>query len=319
MFPFINKYDFLIRLINDDRENSVKKIRAAVVGYGNIGQYAIEALEAAADFEIAGIVRRNPSAADTDSVYPVVADIRELGKVDVALLCSPTRAIRAVASEILALGINTVDSFDVHSEIVALKEHLDPIARTGECTAIISAGWDPGSDSIIRTLMQAMAPKGLTYTNFGPGMSMGHSVAAKAIPGVKDALSMTIPLGTGVHRRMVYVELEPGYDIDTVTAALKADSYFASDETHVRQVDSVDALKDVGHGVSMTHKGVSGKTHNQLFEYSMRINNPALTSQFMVSSARAACRQQPGAYSVIEIPPVNFLAGDINSWISKLV
>ncbi|MCP5821167.1 Gfo/Idh/MocA family oxidoreductase, partial [Klebsiella pneumoniae] len=86
----------------------MKKIRAAVVGYGNIGQYAIEALEAAADFEIAGIVRRNPSAADTDSVYPVVADIRELGKVDVALLCSPTRAIRAVASEILALGINTV-------------------------------------------------------------------------------------------------------------------------------------------------------------------------------------------------------------------
>ena len=87
-------------------------------------------------------MRRNPSAADTDSVYPVVADIRELGKVDVALLCSPTRAIRAVASEILALGINTVDSFDVHSEIVALKEHLDPIARAGECTAIISAGWD---------------------------------------------------------------------------------------------------------------------------------------------------------------------------------
>ena len=104
-----------------------------------------------------------------------------------------------------------------------------------------------------------------------------------------------------------------------MTAALKADSYFASDETHVRQVDSVDALKDVGHGVSMTHKGVSGKTHNQLFEYSMRINNPALTSQFMVSAARATCRQQPGAYSVIEIPPVNFLAGDINNWISKLV
>lgn len=120
----------------------MKKIRAAVVGYGNIGQYAIEALEAAADFDIAGIVRRNPSVADAHYVYPVVADIRELGKVDVALLCSPTRAIRAVASEILALGINTVDSFDVHSDIVALKTHLDPIARAGECTAIISAGWD---------------------------------------------------------------------------------------------------------------------------------------------------------------------------------
>ena len=38
----------------------------------------------------------------------------------------------------------------------------------------------------------------------------------------------------------------------------------------------------------MTHKGVSGKTHNQLFEYAMHINNPALLSQFMVSAARAS-------------------------------
>lgn len=35
-----------------------KKIRAAVVGYGNIGKYALQALEAAPDFEVAGIVRR---------------------------------------------------------------------------------------------------------------------------------------------------------------------------------------------------------------------------------------------------------------------
>ena len=37
----------------------MKKIRAAVVGYGNIGRYTVQALEAANDFEIAGIVRRN--------------------------------------------------------------------------------------------------------------------------------------------------------------------------------------------------------------------------------------------------------------------
>ena len=36
----------------------MKKIRAAVVGYGNIGHYSVQALEAAPDFEIAGIVRR---------------------------------------------------------------------------------------------------------------------------------------------------------------------------------------------------------------------------------------------------------------------
>ena len=33
----------------------MKKIRAAVVGYGNIGKFTLEALEAAPDFEVAGM------------------------------------------------------------------------------------------------------------------------------------------------------------------------------------------------------------------------------------------------------------------------
>ena len=37
----------------------MKKIRAAVVGYGNIGKSVVETLQAAPDFEIAGIIRRN--------------------------------------------------------------------------------------------------------------------------------------------------------------------------------------------------------------------------------------------------------------------
>ncbi|WP_099074248.1 diaminopimelate dehydrogenase [Proteus alimentorum] len=296
------------------------KIKVAIVGYGNIGRFALEAVQAAQDFELMGVVRRDINNVPEElQNITVTNDIKTLGNVDVALLCSPTRAIKELAKSILSLGINTVDSFDVHSEIVSLKAELDEVAKKHDRVAVISAGWDPGSDSIIRTLMLAMAPKGITYTNFGPGMSMGHSVAAKAIDGVKDALSMTIPLGTGVHRRMVYVELETGANFNQVEQAIKADSYFSSDETHVKQVDCVDSLKDVGHGVHMTHKGVSGKTHNQLFEYSMRINNPALTSQFMVSAARASMKQRAGAYTVIEIPPVDFLAGDLNTLIAKLV
>ncbi|MBG2913524.1 diaminopimelate dehydrogenase [Proteus terrae] len=296
------------------------KIKVAIVGYGNIGRFALEAVQAAQDFELVGVVRRDINNVPEElQNITVTNDIKTLGDVDVALLCSPTRAINELAKSILSLGINTVDSFDVHSEIVSLKTELDDVAKKHDRVAVISAGWDPGSDSIVRALMLAMAPKGITYTNFGPGMSMGHSVAAKAIEGVKDALSMTIPLGTGVHRRMVYVELEAGANFNQVEQAIKADSYFSSDETHVKQVDSVDSLKDVGHGVHMTHKGVSGKTHNQLFEYSMRINNPALTSQFMVSAARASMKQRAGAYTVIEIPPVDFLAGDLNTLIAKLV
>lgn len=299
----------------------MSKIRAAIVGYGNIGRYVLEALEAADDFEVAGVVRRAgaENCPKELTTYPVVKTIRELERVDVAVLCTPTRSVEAYAKEILALGINTVDSFDIHSGIVDLRRSLGEVAKANNSVAVIAAGWDPGSDSVVRTLLEAIAPKGITYTNFGPGMSMGHTVAVKAIAGVKAALSMTIPTGTGIHRRMVYIEVEEGHNFDTVATAIKNDAYFINDETHVKQVDSVDALLDMGHGVNLTRKGVSGKTQNQLFEFNMRINNPALTAQILVCVARASMRQQPGAYTMIEIPVIDLLAGDREAWIHQLV
>ena len=298
-----------------------KKISAAVVGYGNIGRYALQALEAAPDFEVAGIVRRNGAENKPEELaaYKVVKDIRELGHVDVAILATPTRSVEQYAKEILALGIHTVDSFDIHSQITSLRRSLDEAAKAGGAVSILSAGWDPGSDSVVRTLLQAIAPKGITYTNFGPGMSMGHTVAVKAIEGVKKALSMTIPTGTGIHRRMVYIELEDGYDFASVAAAIKADPYFVNDETHVNLVPSVDEVIDMGHGVNLTRKGVSGTTQNQLFEFNMRINNPALTGQVLVCTARAAMRQRPGCYTMIEVPVIDLLPGDREELIAHLV
>ena len=172
----------------------MKKVRAAIVGYGNIGHYVLEALQAAPDFEIAGVVRR--AGAENRpaelSEYPVVKDIKELEGVDVAILCTPTRKVESYAKEILALGINTVDSFDIHTGIVDLRRTLNAVAKEHNAVSIISAGWDPGSDSIVRTMLEAIAPKGITYTNFGPGMSMGHTVAVKAVDGVKAALSLSL-------------------------------------------------------------------------------------------------------------------------------
>lgn len=298
-----------------------KKIRAAVVGYGNIGKFTVEALEAAADFEIAGIVRRNGAENKPKELadYDVVKDIKELKDVDVAILATPTRSCEEYAKQILPLGINTVDSFDIHTNIRGYRERLMELNKQTGTVSIIAAGWDPGSDSIVRTLIQGLAPKGLSYTNFGPGMSMGHSVCVRSKAGVKNALSMTIPLGEGIHRRMVYVELEDGAKLEDVTAAVKADPYFANDETHVFAVASVDDVRDMGHGVHMVRKGVSGKTQNQRFEFNMSINNPALTAQVLVNVARASLRQQPGCYTMIEIPVIDMLPGERADLIEHLV
>ena len=284
-------------------------MRIAILGYGNIGRAAEQAIKEAPDMELAGIYHHNDNLDNLQA--------------DAVLLCTPTREVENFAKQLLERGICTVDSFDIHNQIYPLRQSLMPIAQTNKVVSVISAGWDPGSDSIIRALLLALAPKGITYTNFGPGRSMGHTVAAKDIPGIKDALSMTIPLGTGVHRRMVYVELEEGADKATVEALLKADDYFAHDETHMVIVESVAALNNVAHGVNLQRHGVSGETHNQRFEFNMQINNPALTAQVMVSCARAAIRmqqkQQYGAFTMIELPPITLLPGSEEQLICQLV
>ena len=299
----------------------MKKIRAAVVGYGNTGRYSLEALEAASDFDIAGIVRRQ---GDKDkplelTPYDVVDDITKLKDVDVAILALPTRLCPENAEKIVKLGINTVDSFDIHTSILDYRQKQMEVCKQAGRVSVISAGWDPGSDSIVRVLLQSLAPKGLTYTNFGPGMSMGHSVCVRSKEGVKNALSVTIPLGEGIHRRMVYVELEDGATLEQVTAEIKADPYFAHDETHVFAVSSVDEVRDMGHGVNLVRKGVSGKTPNQRMEFNMSINNPALTGQILVNVARASMRLQPGCYTMPEIPVIDMLPGTREDVVATLV
>lgn len=297
----------------------MEKIKVAIVGFGNVGRFVLDAVQAAPDMECVGIVRRNPSNEENLPVR-VVSDIDRIGcPVDVAILSTPSRKVEENAVKYLDKGINTVDSFDIHTQIYDLRSSLEEKAVRNSAVSIISAGWDPGSDSVVRALLQALAPQGTTYTNFGPGRSMGHSVAAKAVPGVKEALSMTIPEGKGVHSRKVYIELEEGADFETVAAAIKSDPYFAGDVTSVEAVPSVEAINSLMHGVDLVRSGMSGKTGGQEFEFKMRINNPALTAQVLVCAARASMRQRPGCYTLIEIPVIDFLPGDRETLIRSLV
>ncbi len=300
------------------------KKRVAIVGFGNVAREALAAVQESPDLEAAGIVLRNAArveAVQEETGVPVaLLDVTSLGPVDAAVLAIASRAVPEVAPSYLARGICTVDSFDIHGEAVMdLRKELDAAGKAGNAAAVICAGWDPGTDSVVRALLECIAPKGITYTNFGPGMSMGHTVAVKALPGVKDALSITLPKGTGLHKRYVYVTLQEGAHFDEVKAAILADPYFSHDESYVFPADDVHQLLDLGHGVHMERKGVSGRSHNQRMEFIMSVMNPAATAQVMVSSARAALRQKPGCYTMLEIPPLDFLAGERDALVRRLV
>jgi len=297
-------------------------LKTAIVGFGNVGKYVYDAVKAAPDMELKCIIKRTDAGLPPElkNIWAAeLKDARKYGDIDVAVLASPSRSCPDIAEALLDMGICTVDSYDMHAGIWDLKCRLDAAAKKSGKTAVIAAGWDPGSDSVIRALFEAMAPRGITYTNFGPGMSMGHSVAAKSVEGAEDALSVTIPLGTSLHRRMVYVQLKPGADIGAVTQAIKNDPYFSHDETHVIQTDDISEIMDVGHGVYLNRKGVAANSHNQLLEYSMKINGPAVTAQVLVNAARAAVKQPPGCYTLIELPIIDMLPGDREDLIKRLV
>lgn len=296
----------------------MKPIRVCVVGYGNVGREAVECVRQAPDMELAGVVEI--ADVDDDPKVPVVRSVDCLKNVDVAVLAIPSRAVPEVAPEYLSRGINTVDGYDIHGDsIVALKQQLDECAKRTGTTAIIAAGWDPGTDSVIRMLFAAIAPHGITYTNFGPGMSMGHTVAVRAIPGVKDAISLTLPVGYGQHHRDVYVEIEDPNRFEEIARQIKQDPYFVNDNTRVTMVDDVDKLKVMGHGVLIERIGASGTAHNQRLKLKMTLTNPAATAQVMVSAARACVRLKPGCYVLPEIPVIDLLPGDRETIIRTMV
>ena len=258
--------------------------------------------------ELAGVVEIRDIK---NSQVPIVKTVDQLEQADVAILAIPSRQIPDVAPGYLSKGINTVDGYDIHGEsMITLRAKLSKCAKANGRTAVIGAGWDPGTDSVIRMLFLAIAPNGITYTNFGPGMSMGHSVAAKAIPGVKDAISMTLPIGYGQHQRDVYVQLDEGTEFNKVAEAIKKDGYFANDATRVSRVQDIEKVRVMGHGVCVERIGSSGTAHNQHLELKMRLTNPSATAQIMVSAARASMRLSPGCYALGEIPPVDLLPGN---------
>ncbi len=304
-------------------------IKVAVCGLGNIGRHVIDSLLSAPDMQCLGVIRRASSmgsqpfclkgAREFDSFEALCA---AAGKPEVAILCGPSRNCPSDAAAYLQQGVRTVDSFDIHGEIPKVMKELDDVARKHGQAAIVSAGWDPGTDSVFRAMFEAMAPKGTTFTNFGRGRSMGHSVCARSIKGVADATAITIPMGGGRHSRLVYVLLQQGVSFEQVKKDLAADPYFAHDPLEVRQVNSpaeLAAVADNSHGVLMERLGASGSTSNQRLTFDMRIDNPALTAQVLVSCARAVTRMQPGCHTLIDVPPVALLPGERMEHIARLV
>ncbi len=293
----------------------MQKISVAIVGWGNIGRACKRAISECSDMFLAGVVRRASSISHIGDPeledVKVVSDITQLGKVDVALLCIPSREVPQRIKDYHALGICTVDSYDEHQRIAAVRREADVTAKVKKTVSIIAAGWDPGTDSLIRALMKVVSLTGHTTTTFGGekgGRSMGHTVQVKMIDGVKDAVALTLANGRGKHKRRVYVELEKDADLATIEKAILSDAYFKFDPTEIIPVKSIVPYNTLQHSADVERTGMEV---NQ--RYTVSGINPEFTANIMVSSVRACMaaytKGEYGTYTFIERPIIDFLPG----------
>jgi len=285
-----------------------EKVKIAVVGLGNLGQGVLDAAEVAPDINIVGAVSSRAESLNSNYEFPVVKELEELHEADIAILCGPTKQVTQLAPEYHKEGFSTVDSFDMHAE--HNWHHYQTLKKSAienNVRALTSGGMDPGFCSMIRALFQIPTPWGISYINYGPGTSLGHSVAVRSVEGVKNGISITIPKGFGLHRRDCFIETEKSADKERIKQEILQDDYFSHDETYIYFVDDVKNRYDVGHKVVIERKGVSGKTHNQHYTFQTTFTNNPSTGQLLVACARALSKQPPGVYTMIDMPIRDFL------------
>ena len=316
-------------------------MKIAIYGYGNLGRGVECAVKYHTDCELVGVfTRRAPETVKTVSGIPVfsadsILDFKD--KIDVLILCGGSATDLPEMTPALAKHFNVVDSFDTHAKIPDHFENVDRSAKEANRTALISAGWDPGLFSILRTYSSAVLPNGKDYTFWGRGVSQGHSDAIRRIEGVVDARQYTVPVDEAMvsvragenpelttrekHKRECYVVAESGADLARIENEIKTmPNYFADYDTTVTFVTMDELKRDhkgLPHGGSVIRSGATGFSgeNKHTVEFSLKLDsNPEFTASVLVAYARAVYKMYSrgvyGCKTVLDICPADLSTMD---------
>ena len=294
----------------------MQKISVAVVGFGNIGRACKRAIDESSDLILAGVVRRPATVGDDEPELkgvPVKVDVKQLKHVDVALLCSPVRVLPDQILEYQKKGLCTVDPFDEVSSFFSYRKAASLSAELNKTVSIVGAGYDPGTNSAVRSLMRIPSITGHTTTTYGGtkgGRSMGATACIKAIEGVANAVALVFAEGRGMHRHKVFVELKKGADKEEVAGKIRKVSYFKTDPIEISFVKDITPHNTFYQNISIERSGMQAGQ-----KYILEGITPEFTANIMVSCARACmiakAQEQYGAYSFIERPLADYLPGSL--------
>lgn len=305
----------------------MSNIRAAIIGYGNLGKSVEQVIAAQPDIDLVGVFSRRDTLDTNARVLPVADVEKYVDEIDVLYMCLGSATDMPEQAAGLAKLYNTVDTYDNHNEIPRHRADMDTAAKESGHVSIISTGWDPGMFSLNRTYASAVMPEFDQHTFWGPGLSQGHSDALRRIEGVKKAVQYTIPAedaldkaragegqditGKNAHLRQCWIVAEEGADLAAIENTIRTmPDYFVGYEVEVNFIsDEVFDAEHTGmpHGGHVVTAGKIGDTQH-LIEYTLKLEkNPDFTAGVMVAYGRAAHRLAAsgatGAFTVLEVAP----------------
>ena len=274
--------------------------RLAIIGFGRLGLACAHAARDAADVELAGVVRRPSSPGRLPAPFSAIASVthvRDLGRIDAALLCVPPPVASSTACELLQLHVPLVECAVLEgSSARAHYESIDGASRNHRVAACTGAGWNPGILPLLQHAFEVLVPRGVTSVTARPGVSLHHTEALRGIEGVRDAVITECRDAEEHVTRYVYAELAKGADPARVQARLDADPLFAGTKSLLFPVESVASLQEEGQGILLERRGTacSGSHQNILLE--ARFETAGFAARIMLDAARRLPRLKPGAH-----------------------
>lgn len=330
-------------------------MKIAINGYGHVGRGVEAALQSFPDLELCGIFTRRPRAVASQTDVPVwdVGDtetvVKQTAGLEVIVMCGGSADDLPRDAPRFARLCNIVDSFDRHESLDSHLAALDAAARESGHVALTGAGWDPGLMSLARLYFAAVLPQGQTLTQWGPGISRGHTEFLRRLPGVEQAVQLTIPLDAAavrkktpcghidaqaLHRRECYIVTSEDADRTALEHTLRTHEYFRGYLTNVNFVTR-DELDSIIAGLDTPDDRIApADKHSGLVErvggsgcgggvdrLTLRLelhSNALFTGSVLCAAARAAGRMsrtgRVGAYTLADVAPSLLAGGDVDAF-----
>lgn len=302
-------------------------LRIGIIGYGNLGKSAAQAVLQTSDCELSVILtERNPSEIPNPPagirIFPFCDLEHFLNETDVFLLCKGSASYTTGLATKLADQACLVDSF--YAPAPSHRCALHEAASSAHTTALIAAGWDPGYFSLLRLYAEAFLPQGITHTFLGTGINRKHTHTLYRLLQTRNTVAFTVPSPRAIrlaqkgslvplsakqtHKQVCYLTEKQKQETENRIATLQ-DS-FCGHEISCRYVgtETLRRLKrDRSHRGRIIRNGICGTTSSSIATNVRLGSDLDFTASILVACARAVYRLYQdgifGALTLLDVPP----------------